>query len=385
MRSVLIGLLGALICWQASQALAQKAPLLPGTRTISVEGHGQVKTQPDEVIITFLVQTRADSGDACARLQSETAGKVVDILKKKLGEKGEVETSQYSLSPTFEALTPAAAASPPVGSWHVLTRIDAITDRLETVGPLIEAGLRSGAARFVQAGFEGAFPPARPGSTPCPGESPCQEYQLALAGRGLPKVTFDVQVDEATVGDAVSKGVLLTRKIEQALKQQLGKEGQVWIESSQVSEIVPSVNTNAGGFAQRTRSSYVARTNVDAKSRQIDLLGPLVEVGMAAGASQVVSVSFTVVGDAAARKQAIAAASTDAQTKAESVAHSMGVKLGKILDISTEAEVQPETVQGQLIPSALGGSAPQRGRSSMPVLPRDVAFAANVNVIYQIE
>lgn len=103
---------------------------------------------------------------------------------------------------------------------------------------------------------------------------------------------------------------------------------------------------------------------------------------MAAGVSQLNSVSFTLSTDAAARKEAIEAASRDAQTKAESVVNSMGVKLGKVLSISINAQVQPQVVYGHSFGVSGPGAEVQR---IMPVLPHEVGFTAEVNAIYEIQ
>ena len=47
MRCVILPrLLGMLMVFRAGIVLAQPAPLKPGTRTISVSGHGEVKAKP---------------------------------------------------------------------------------------------------------------------------------------------------------------------------------------------------------------------------------------------------------------------------------------------------------------------------------------------------
>jgi len=74
---------------------------------------------------------------------------------------------------------------------------------------------------------------------------------------------------------------------------------------------------------------FVAHTTVTADTPKLDLLGPVVQVGLDSGASRLNQVQFTLHSDSEARKDAIEKASAEAKAKAESVSKSMGVTLGK--------------------------------------------------------
>lgn len=122
------------------------------------------------------------------------------------------------------------------------------------------------------------------------------------------------------------------------------------------------------------------------KTEKLDLLGGLLEAGMKAGATQLNSVSFTLSDAAASDDAAIAAASKEAEAKARTVANSMAVKLGKILSVSVNAQVQPQMIYGAALQGAIG-AAPANSiqRALLPVLPRQVGVGADVNVLYEIE
>ena len=129
---------------------------------------------------------------------------------------------------------------------------------------------------------------------------------------------------------------------------------------------------------------YNAHTTVTVETRNLDALGPLIESGMNAGATQLDQVSFTLREDSAARDRAIEKAAADTKNKAATLASSMGVKLGAALHISTNAIVHPQIVHGNSF------SAMQRGVASdfaqaMPVMPHEVGYSADVNVVYQLE
>jgi len=62
----------------------------------------------------------------------------------------------------------------------------------------------------------------------------------------------------------------------------------------------------------------------------------------------------------------------------------MGVKLGSVLRISTNAQPRPQVIYGnalhfQGLASSVAGARP------MSVLPREVGFSAEVSVVYQID
>jgi uncharacterized protein YggE len=75
---------------------------------------------------------------------------------------------------------------------------------------------------------------------------------------------------------------------------------------------------------------------------------------------QLNSVSFTLNDPAASDNAAIVAAGKDAERKAQAVASSMGVKLGKALSISTNAQVQPQIIYGNVLRAAMSGAANER-------------------------
>jgi len=78
-----------------------------------------------------------------------------------------------------------------------------------------------------------------------------------------------------------------------------------------------------------------------------------------------------------ASQEAIAQASEDAQRKAQTLASSMGIKLGKILNISTNAQARPRVFYANSFAQiAAEGGADASAPRAMPVLPNDVSLSA---------
>jgi len=105
---------------------------------------------------------------------------------------------------------------------------------------------------------------------------------------------------------------------------------------------------------------------------------------MNAGAGRLNQVTFTISEASEARKQAIEKAADDAKDKAAALAKSMGVKLGAILRLTTNAQPRPQVVYGDAFRRA-SLAAGVAVAAKLPVLPREVGCSADVTAVYQID
>jgi uncharacterized protein YggE len=139
-----------LMVFRAGIVLAQPAPLKPGTRTISVSGHGEVKAKPDLMIVSFAVDSKAPSGAQCSELQTRKAQKLIDGIKATLGGNAKIETSDYSLTPAYEPDdTPAAQTQPavpprPPAIWTYNGSVTVFADTIAALAPLIDEAMAVG-------------------------------------------------------------------------------------------------------------------------------------------------------------------------------------------------------------------------------------------------
>ena len=383
----------------APPALAQEAPLKPGIRTISVSGHGEIKTKPDLMIVSFSVDSTAPSADQCTELQTEKSRKLVDTLKAKLAEKAKIETSDYSLGPTYEAENTATAPSPevPPAVWSYKATITAGSDDIAILGALVDAGLAAGATDVAGSGFH--FFPGKITAAPSP-KNPriilpggsmvggVPTFQSENPMKQMPSVSLEIETHGATADEAVRQGAQITEKVQTALRKKLGAHGELMVENFSILKTPPTQGQATPSFRQvaRERKVYAAHVTVTASTEKLDALGVLIEAGMKAGATQLNSVSFTLNNPATAGKEAIASASKNAQEKAEAVASSMGVKLGRVLSISTNVQVQPQMLYGRALQETMGAAAPAMAeRAIMPVMPHELGVIADVNGVYEIQ
>ncbi len=373
-------------------AFAQNPP-----RTIDVTGHADVKAKPDTMIVSFPVSTEAPTSDKCAALQSEKSSKVVDALKRVLGDDAKIETSDFGLNLKYRIEGPATP-TPEIQRWVFDSFVTAYADSMVQVGDLIDRALAAGATGVERTSMES---PPRSADQPA---SQGQVFRAPALGAPIlvpqplpevPTVTMRTTVEGASASDATRRGAEATDRVVAALRGALKDKNRVTVSNFTVTPQQPP-NTSQNLYVPPPRQvldGYQAHVTVTAETRKLDLLGRAIESAMAAGASQLNSVSFTLREDADARKDALAKASGEARSKAETVANSMGVKLGKVLRISTNAQVHPMVVSGASFGTgigaasgfAAGGVARAPAAPTLPVMPHEVPFSADVSAVYEIQ
>jgi uncharacterized protein YggE len=386
-------------------ALAQATS--PAPKTIDVTGHGESSAKPDLMTLSFTVTSHSDSADECTRKEAEISQRVVDALKAKLGDSAKVTTSDFSFNPSIEyggMATPTPTvmhAEEPPATWEFKADLNVFSSSMGPLGDLIQTGLAAGASSAGQAGV-GQMPDdadeTSPVATDPIGIASSSHSAAGYGYRRRPPAYFvglTVVSEAASPGDCVRRGNAIVNRVEAALKKQMGAQGKVIVADFSVDQINPQQRRGIPQYQQPPqpqRKVYDAQVTVSAETPKLELLGPVVEDAMKAGAARLNQVSFTLKDDSAARKEAIEKASADAKSKAETLASSMGVKMKGILRISTNAQARPYVVYGNQYTAAMASwssmhrtqvAAPES--AEMPVTPRDVSFSADVNVTYQIE
>jgi len=123
-----------------------------------------------------------------------------------------------------------------------------------------------------------------------------------------------------------------------------------------------------------TVTGYRTSTTVRATVRQIDQVGAVLDAAVAAGANQVFGITFGLNDSEPLMVQARDLAILNAKAKANAMANSAGIKLGKILNIS-------ESVAGGPVPFAVDA----RASSAAPIEAGETSVRAQVSVTYAIE
>jgi uncharacterized protein YggE len=381
-------LLASMVMWalmQAHPTFAQ-APDNSNPRTVEVTGHGDANAKPDAMIVSFAVDSQAPTADQCTQIHADKVRKIIDALKSKLGADANIETSDYSLNPNVTYVqSPAAAPQQPRGLWDFKADLIVYCDSLESIGTLIDAAMAAGASRLLQTGVAEIPDNAEP----APSFFWRRKHRHAM--KQVAFVVLEVETQGSSAANASADGAPRVARIQKVVTDKMGDHGIVKLREFNLAQLDPNQNR----FPQPAQpppqqvQNFVAHTTVTADTPKLDLLGPVVQTGLDSGADRLNQVQFTLHNDADARKDAIEKASAEAKTKAESVSKSMGVTLGKILRISTNAQVRPQIVYGNSF--SMGDRSQLHTMSAaavsqlVPVLPHEVGFSADVTVVYEIQ
>jgi uncharacterized protein YggE len=105
----------------------------------------------------------------------------------------------------------------------------------------------------------------------------------------------------------------------------------------------PQYDYASGSSAPRV-TGYMASQSLSVKVRHIDQAGAIIDAAVAAGATQVSGISFSVADPTAATGQARTAAVADARQHAIALAQAAGVSLGAVISITEVASPNPTPI-----------------------------------------
>lgn len=126
---------------------------------------------------------------------------------------------------------------------------------------------------------------------------------------------------------------------------------------------------------RRTQAGYAATNSIHVELEDVTKAGALIDAAVAAGSNDVRGVRFGVAESSELERQALVAALADARTKAQALADSVGLRLGRTLRIEEGGAVQA--------PMAFRQMARADAESTM-IEPGDVFFEASVSLWVEI-
>ncbi len=186
-------------------------------------------------------------------------------------------------------------------------------------------------------------------------------------------LSFAIETHAPTAAEASSRNAALAQKVMDALKAKLAGKGKV-------STSGYSLNPDYEQGPLRTPKiiGYNAQNSIMIETAAMDVLGPLIDTAVAAGANRVNYLNFSLKDDTKARGEAIAAASRNAQAQAQALAASLGVKLKRVMKATTVAEVRP-------IPMMERMGVAMAAKAPTPIEAGEVTVPATVTLTYEIE
>ena len=215
------------------------------------------------------------------------------------------------------------------------------------------------------------------------------EQQAGIAVSGTGKVTvvpdigvlsLGVQVTRPTVADARAAASKAMDAVRASLRQNGVEEKDI---ATQSFNIQPQYDFRPSGGTP-TITGYNVSNQVTVKVRQIDNLSKALDGAVAAGGNdvRVNNVQFTVDAPEKYQNEARDKAVADARSRAEQLAKSVGVKLGKPRSVVESSNGSPPELfrTVALTPPRTGGAD-----SVTPVSPGETQIAVSVSVVFGIE
>jgi uncharacterized protein YggE len=214
------------------------------------------------------------------------------------------------------------------------------------------------------------------------GASPAQRT-IQVSGDGqvqavpdLAVLSLAIETHAATAEEAAARNGALAQKVTDALKAKLGDKGKTWTGGYSLN---PEYADQSHPDGKPVIRGYTAQNTITVQTGALDLVGPLIDAAIAAGANRVNSLDFNLRDDTSARNDAIALAAKDARSQAEALAAALNLKLGPIINASNTSNDNPQPVMFR----AAGNFA--MGAMSTPVSPAEVNVSATVSLTYGIQ
>ncbi len=125
-------------------------------------------------------------------------------------------------------------------------------------------------------------------------------------------------------------------------------------------------------------TGYQASQSLSVKVHDLEKVGPVIDAGVAAGATSVGGVGFSLADPTSATDQARQMAVNDAHKRAQALASAAGVTLGAPISITEELATQPPVYYAAGVASDKAGLAPT------PIQAGTTDVTVTVDVVYQI-
>ena len=191
------------------------------------------------------------------------------------------------------------------------------------------------------------------------------------------RVSVRVVTRSATAREAAESNAVDSDKVVAALKKFVGSGGQVSTDGYQLNaeyEYRKPPGT-------RHLSGYVASNRVTAVTDDLRAVGRLIDTAVVQGANEIEGVGFFLADETGARRQATLEAGRRARAEAATVAESLGVGLGALLEASTTNApvVVPRLMAHQ------GRAMAMEAAPSTPIEPGDVRVGATVSAVFEVQ
>ncbi len=188
------------------------------------------------------------------------------------------------------------------------------------------------------------------------------------------RVDIGVVTQAQTAAAAAGQNAKQTADVIATLKKVLG--GEAGIQTSGYS-IQPNYRHSRDG-SPPSIVGYIASNMVQVKSSGVATVGKVIDAATGAGANNIQGIHFTLKDEQAVRAEALKEAARNARANAEAIAAGLGMKLGRIVNLSDGEPVQVFPVRAEMM------RAQADVASTTPIEPGDVQVRAVVTVTAEL-
>jgi uncharacterized protein YggE len=315
-------------------------------RIIQVDGHGTARSDPDQAFVSFAIETQAPNARDAATQNAQIASKVMVALKSKVAPGSRVETGGYGLSQLYGSSSPQSDKIRDwVGDQDVVVESDP-----SIAGSVLDVALAAGAV----------------GSSQINPES------------GKATMELRVSVSALTAAEASRLSVEKARKVADVIMGKFAGKAAVKITQGMLQ---PEHEQQMGNQSQ-VMIGYQASNSISVETTGIDQVGILIDAAIGAGANRASFVNFNLRDDSKVRSEAFTNACKDAQLKANAAAQALGLRLRRVVKITSAGDFMPQQFQQGYAPMAMSSLSQS---VATPIKPGELTMQATVTVIYELE
>lgn len=120
-------------------------PVVP---VLSVQANGEARVAPDEATVRLGVLAQAPTARAAMDEANRSANAILDAIRK-LGVRAEdIQTSELNLNPVYANQPEMRGGEPRISGYQATNVVSVRLEKLDQVGPVVDAGLAAGANRL---------------------------------------------------------------------------------------------------------------------------------------------------------------------------------------------------------------------------------------------
>ncbi len=223
-----------------------------------------------------------------------------------------------------------------------------------------------------------AAAPSRADETPAPRTIRVHGEAVVKTAPDRARISVSVATRAATAKEASEANARSSQAVLEKLRTSVAAPGEVKTAGYDLNAEYDYSQTRGPG-RESALIGYVATNRFAIVSADLAGLGALIDAAVSSGANQIDSISFFLDDEASMRKKALLEAGARARAEAETIAQSLGVTLGEVLDASSGSAPGPQPVFGREKAMMMDASAP-----TTEVVPGSLEIRAGVSVTFAI-